>query len=173
MNSKLKIDLEQIFYYAKMNENYSHLIILCIGTARIVGDSYGPIVGGLLSKKIDNSRVKVIGNLSSPVTYENIDYIIKKILKIYKNPRIVVIDSALSKDEYIGKIFVTRGKTKIANGVQKRSISFGDISIRAIVARNEKEYTKNFYNLKNTSMDLIYRLSKITANELSKVIKEI
>ena len=58
----------------------SKLIFLCIGTDRVTGDSFGPLVGHKLKCLFrEEGNVKVIGNLDSIVCAHNIVNIINNI----------------------------------------------------------------------------------------------
>ena len=43
-------------------EEFSDYVFLCIGTEKVVGDSFGPLVGENL-KKFSNDRFEVIGTI--------------------------------------------------------------------------------------------------------------
>lgn len=49
---------------------YTNIIILCIGTCSLIGDSVGPIVGDLLNKRIKNDRIVVYGRNEKKFKYE-------------------------------------------------------------------------------------------------------
>ena len=49
---------------------YTNIIILCIGTCRLVGDSVGPIVGDLLNKRLNNERIVIYGRNKKVLRYE-------------------------------------------------------------------------------------------------------
>lgn len=49
---------------------YTNIIILCIGTCSLIGDSVGPIVGDLLNKRIKNDRIVVYGRNEEMFKYE-------------------------------------------------------------------------------------------------------
>ena len=86
---------------------YSNVIFLCIGTDRIIGDSFGPIVGHRLNKIYRNIKnIDVIGDLNNIVCDTNIVCTMRLIERAYKNPFIISIDAALSKDENIGRVIV-------------------------------------------------------------------
>ena len=49
---------------------YTNIIILCIGTCSLVGDSVGPIVGDLLNKRLNNERIVIYGRYKKVFRYE-------------------------------------------------------------------------------------------------------
>ena len=91
------------------NKLYSHIVFLCIGTDRITGDSFGPLVGYKLKNVLNHiKKIQVIGDLDETVSNQNILNAINYIEKNYKNPFIVSIDSALSIRRNVGDIIVSK-----------------------------------------------------------------
>ena len=121
-----------------VKKQYSNYIFVCIGCEKIVGDSFGPMVGGNLKNLSfdDNIKIEVIGSKENVVNYNNIDKKLKEISKKYTNSCIVLIDSALSKKENIGKIVVTNRNMQIGSALNKNKHIYGDISIKAVVGQN-------------------------------------
>ena len=77
----------------KVNEKrYSDLIFICIGTNKIVGDSFGPIIGEILKRNVKDRKIKVIGDLTNNINAKNL----KNIKYNWDNPYVISIDSALS-----------------------------------------------------------------------------
>lgn len=151
------------------NSNNNEIVFLCIGTNRVIGDSIGPIVGTNLKKKIDNNRnIKVFGDLENNICYENIKEYITK-LSTCKS-LIVVIDSALSNQENIGKVFVQNKGLKYGESLYKNNSIIGNISIKAVVGKNAYNKFKNFKVLKNTSINRVIYLSNIVSNGIAQVI---
>ena len=69
------------------NFNYSDVIFLCIGTNKVVGDSFGPIIGEILKNNIKHPKINIIGNLKYNVNANNIIKITQKINKKYYNSK--------------------------------------------------------------------------------------
>ena len=67
-------DVYANFLYEFNNFNYSNIIFLCIGTTKLIGDSYGPIIGEILKNNIKHPKVTVIGNIKENVNANNIEY---------------------------------------------------------------------------------------------------
>lgn len=91
------------------NKNYDNVIFLCIGTDRITGDCFGPIVGSILINKQNVYKmpnVKIIGSLENNLSFDKINNNTINIIKKYKNPIIISIDAALSNQNNIGSIFI-------------------------------------------------------------------
>jgi putative sporulation protein YyaC len=130
-------------FKAKIQIKDKKILFLCIGTNKVIGDSFGPLVGSKLSKLLkDNKNVEVIGNMEEPIHNKNICNVLKFIENKRKDSFIVVIDSAISKFDIIGNIFITNGGVKLEVGSNKNFIMIGDIGIKACVevqALNKKE----------------------------------
>lgn len=98
-------------------KNYSNILFVCIGTDRITGDSFGPLVGYKLKELFSNaSRINIIGDLSNPVCVSNATKIANEIREQYTNPLIIAVDSALSNSNDVGSIVVREGGVDIREG---------------------------------------------------------
>ena len=167
-------NFEDKLYIQKKIKDFSQVVFLCIGTDKVIGDSIGPLVGSKLQELIRDYNIfniDIYGSLKSNVNYINIENIIKKINKYYTDACIIVIDSALSKKENIGKIYVSNTKTVLGKGLNKNKIQIGDISIKAVVGKDLKIPKYNFKNLQEISLGLILNLSNTLANGIFEVIK--
>ena len=154
------------------DKNKSYLF-LCIGTTSIIGDAFGPVVGTILKQTYSNkSNIVVIGDIYNSVNYTNINENIKLIKCKYKNNIIIVLDSALSCKQNIGKVYVENRGLKYAESLRKDNNIIGDISIKAVVGENTNSNINNFKNLKSTSLDDIKNLSAIVSNGIIEVMNK-
>lgn len=160
-------------YLLKSDIPYTHYIFLCVGSDKVIGDCFGPIVGQNLEEKFKNTfnNIKIIGTLEKPISAINIEEEITKIYKLYENPCIIAIDSALSKEKDVGKIIVSNEKLHFAKSVRSKGIQAGDISIKGIVARDYKISRYNFNALQNTSLSVVIKLANIVSDGICNVIK--
>lgn len=79
------------------------LVFLCIGTDKVIGDSFGPCVGEELLKKTKNyPNIQVFGSLQRPVHYQNIEEVLKQIDQ--ETSYTIAIDAALSDKRNLGRI---------------------------------------------------------------------
>lgn len=161
-----------------INKNKAHknIIFLCIGTNKIIGDSIGPIVGTSLKTllqtnsklkqnlEINNKNIKVIGDVFSNISYQNIDENMQNIKNSVEDNYVIVIDSALSSENNIGKIFVQNRGLKYAESLKRKNTIIGDMSIKAVVGKNMQNRFKNFKILKNISSKRIVAMSNILSN---------
>lgn len=149
----------------------SQLIFLCVGTDRVIGDSFGPLVGYKLNQLFfDETRISIIGNLQNTVSSNNIQKVIHNIEIKYENPFIIAIDAALSNNHNIGEVIVSGKKMNIGRGLYKKSTYIGDISIKGIVARNYKNSRCNFRILQNTSLNFIMNMANLVSKGIYNVI---
>lgn len=110
----------------------NELIILCIGSDRLTGDSLGPLIGYKLSKR-KTKNVFVYGTLKDPVHALNLEDTISYIYHTHKNPYIIAIDASLGSKQHLGFITLSEGALKPGAGVRKDLSDIGNISITGIV----------------------------------------
>ena len=152
-------DFSRIFY--KTLKNYyvpeKDLILLCIGTDRVTGDSFGPIMGYKLSR-YKLKGVIIYGTLESPVHAKNLSETIETIYIKHKNPLVVAIDASLGKIENIGCLTIGEGCLKPGLGVNKQLPEIGDIFITGIVSSSG--YTGG-YAIQNTRLGIVMKMADI------------
>ena len=174
LKEKFEDKFGKCIYEEKMKKEYLEIVFLCIGTDKITGDSFGPLVGSRLKELLEECNIfniNVYGTLQENICYTNIKEAIKTIEKDHPNACIVVIDAALSNEENIGKIYVDRKKMILAKGLHKPKVEVGDISIKAVVGKNYKLSKYNFVSLQNISLNVVITLSQIVAKGIYEVIK--
>ena len=149
----------------------SKLIFLCIGTDRIIGDAFGPLVGYKLSKLfLGNENVKVIGNLENTINANNIETILREIELKYEMPFIIAIDAAVSNKTDIGRIIVSNSKMNISSIFMNKSIYAGNLSIKGVVSKNLMNPRKNLRLLQNVPLNRIMIMADCVANGVYNVI---
>lgn len=161
-------------FQEKRKRGYLEIVFLCIGTDRIIGDSFGPLVGTKLEKLLENYNIfniNIYGTLKQNICYTNVLEILKTIKANHPNACIIVIDAALSTEEKIGKIFVKKEKMLLGKGLHKAKIEVGDISIKAVVGKNYKLSKYNFSSLQNISLNAVIKLADTVAEGIFEVIK--
>lgn len=165
-------DFNYIFNKLRNQKEYSEITFLCVGTDRITGDCFGPLVGSRLIEQLKDynySNINVYGSLKENLSYKNINKIIEK---INKKTITIVIDAALSKEENIGKIFVSNSKTILGKGLEKNKIEIGDISIKSVVAKDHKIAKCNFKALQNISLNGVMTLANIVSEGIFDTIRK-
>lgn len=108
------------------------LVILCIGTDRVTGDSLGPLIGYKLSRKFLPSFY-IYGTLEAPVHALNLSETLQNIKKEHPCSCIIAIDASLGIKEHLGCVMLKNGPIQPGAGVRKKLDLVGDISITGIV----------------------------------------
>lgn len=155
------------------NSNKTTIIFLCIGTNRIIGDAFGPVVGSVLKKNLSsNDNIQVVGDLKECVTYDNINKTVNLLTCNYQTNLVIVLDSALSCKNDIGKVFVQNRGLKYAESLKKNNSAIGNISIKAVVGENTFNKFENFNNLKNVSIKQIHQMCNLVSNGIIEVMNK-
>lgn len=150
---------------------YSNIIFLCIGTQRLTGDAFGPLVGNRLTTLLrDADRMNVIGTLENTVSLCNINQVMENIRNTYTNPFIIAIDAALSNQDNIGNILVTDGGITLGSGLNRQGVTVGDMSIRGVVGRNCRNANQNLIVLQNVPLSRVINLAEIVSSGIYNTI---
>lgn len=152
----------KVFYdmISRKIDDYEQIVILCIGTDRCTGDSFGPLVGYKLSAAVNDSII-IYGTLDNPVHAKNLEEVIQNIYITFSRPLVVAIDACLGSNEHIGYVTIAEGPIKPGIGVNKELPEIGDISITGIV--NFSGFME-FVVLQNTRLSLVMRMADLTAD---------
>lgn len=156
----------------KVSKNeYDKIIFFCVGTDRVTGDSFGPIVGYKLRYLFkDVEEVEIYGDLDENICANNANDIIKHIRSKYKNPFIIAIDSAISKKDNIGKIVIENSGMHLGKALNKKINYIGNLSIKGIVSQNVNIPQYNFKLLQNTSLGLVMNMADVVSSGIYNVI---
>lgn len=121
------------------------IVVLCIGTDKLIFDSYGPFVGYLL-KNVYNLHNKentiILGDLKNPVHAVNL---VQKVEEVDKeNSLIIAVDTAITYNKKRHKeIMIGKGPIKPGNAAGKKLPKVGDINIKGVIFKdyifNEEE----------------------------------
>lgn len=149
----------------------SKLIFLCIGTDRIIGDAFGPLVGYKLNYLFKNEdNVEIIGNLENKICLHNIEKIVQDIKNTYEIPFVISIDAAFSNKMNIGEIVVSKNSINVGSGLNRKNIYVGDMSIKGVVSKNLNNPKYNFKSLQNAPLSLIMNMADSVAQGIRHVI---
>lgn len=144
-------------------------IFVCVGTDKLVEDSFGPRVGDLL--KINFIRcpnIKVLGTMKTPIHFLNapifLDYLDSK------KSKVILIDSALGKREEIGNTYMNLGGAEIGKAFGKSFYFPANWNIKTVVGINKDinskhESEKNLQRIKKLAQKVAMQVTSI-ANEL-------
>jgi len=81
------------------------IVIMCVGTDKVLFDSFGALVGSLLKRTDINAYV--YGQVGKPINSKNINLIYQNIKRLHPNSYILVVDCCQATS------FQNIGKTKI------------------------------------------------------------
>jgi len=140
------------------------VIIVNIGTDKVIGDSVAPLLGTLLNEQ--NLYWKVYGTLENPIHALNIDKKLVEINNMHPNAFIIAIDACLSSNDNIGEIHLRDCPINPGKGVGKELPSVGDLSIVGIVDTSE---FSGIFSSRVIRLHMIYEMANKIKNELLKV----
>lgn len=148
----------------------SKLVFLCIGTNRVIGDCFGPLVGYKLKELFrEEKNIEIVGDIENIVSFQNIEKIINTIKQ--ENSFVIAIDAALSSNiSKIGTISVSSNKINVGSSINNKNLYIGDISIKGIVAKDLKNAKYNFKTLQNIPLNIIINMSDCVATGIYNVI---
>ena len=129
------------------------MVICCIGTPKVLGDSVAPRVADNLLNK--NISAFIYGTTSRPITALNYKDYYKFIKDKHKDEFIIAVDCALGKKENIGAIKIIKNGVCPGKALNKNLDNIGNIGILGQVGDIKKEV---YAELKNTPIDLIDNL---------------
>ena len=118
-----------------VKENIDDIVFLCVGNSEVWYDSFGPIVGSLLTNKF-NIPYYVYGNMKKDIRQSNLNLYIDWIKSKHMKSKILLFDSALTKNSYTDKLIFKHGSTKCAF-YDKNSKEVGDFSVLCPISEDE------------------------------------
>ena len=130
------MDANYLFRQFVLNQDLPP-VILCIGSPKISGDSFGPITGKLLTENF-SVPAPVYGTCDNPVHALNFSSETEKIGLLHPGRKIIAVDSAICPYGKKGTLSVFRGSIRpgLANG--KHLGTVGDWSVIATIGINDK-----------------------------------
>ncbi|MCD8239255.1 MAG: spore protease YyaC [Clostridiales bacterium] len=143
---------------------YTHIVLLCIGTDRITGDSLGPLVGDRLQSSI---FCPVYGTIHNPVHAKNLKHALSAINRRGK-PLVIAVDAALGV--HTEHITVADEGVRPGTAIGKSLPTAGAISITGIVGSDSPSGMRV---LQNTRLAVVMDMSDIIAGAVSSAISEI
>ncbi len=103
------------------------MVICCIGTPKVKGDSVAPRVGDALLKH--NINAFVYGTSTNPITALNYATFYNHIKCCHKNDFVIAVDCALGNKKEIGSIKLTKQGILPGKAIGKSLASIGNIGI--------------------------------------------
>lgn len=144
---------------------HQEIVIVCVGTDRVSGDSLGPLVGTFLMEECRNAIV--YGTLSNPVHAQNLRDTILHINCAHHGAFVIAVDACLGKAANVEKIMLMQSPLKPGTGVFKDLPEVGNVSIQGIV--NIGGFMPHLV-IQNTRMNTIYNMSRVIAGTLAQTV---
>lgn len=144
----------------KTKKEYSEIVIVCIGTDRSTGDSYGPLTGHLLSR-VPRPAFRLFGTFEKPVHALTL----ADTLTQFNAARalVIAVDASVGSTGYVGFVGVTAGPVRPGSGLGKELPPVGDISITGIAAEGG---LSPFMMLQNAPLGMVYNMAEKTFHAL-------
>ena len=134
-------------------------IFICIATNKLIADSFGPRVGEKLQKRLEHfSKVRVLGTMRKPIHFKNAEETLKQLPPYYQQ-QMILIDSAIGKDEEIGNTYYNLGGIKMGKAFGKELYFPAHFNIKTIIGN--QNYIPNWTTFQ------IDKLAEKVANQVS------
>ncbi len=127
------------------------MVICCIGTPKVIGDSVAPKVGDALLKH--NINAYVYGTSNNPITALNYTNFYNHISHCHKKDFIIAVDCALGNKTDIGSIKLTKQGILPGKAIGKKLASIGNIGILGQVGDIKKPAFEQLQNAKSDIVD--------------------
>ena len=151
------------FIYDWIPIDAPEIIIICIGSDRSTGDSLGPIVGSLLTKR-KQSRFIIYGTLENPIHALNLIDQLDKIKLRHENSFIIAVDACLGRSQSVGNINASIGALKPGLAMEKDLPEVGHLNLTGIV---NVISSFGFLPLHNTRLYLVIQQAEIISRALA------
>lgn len=136
------------------------IVPLCIGTDRVTGDAFGPLVGTFLQ----GFGLEPVGTLDHPVHAGNLSANFKS---LPPEAFVIAIDACLGNLNSVGRINFYRGAISPGAGVGKDLERVGDVGITMTV--NVSGFMENLV-LANTRLSIVFAGAQVTALGIYRAI---
>lgn len=149
------------------------IIILCIGTDKVTGDSLGPFVGHRLKQQlswlkqthtsIPFQQIRIYGTLENPVHAVNLTKTLSTLQAELAHEQLtledcllMVVDASLGFSHHLGYVTLTNQPLSPGEGVNKKLPQVGQISITGIIGEARSSSYKSQLALRHARLyDLI------------------
>lgn len=144
------------------------IIILCVGSDKVIGDSLGPVVGDMLINDLNIGAV-VYGRTGANVNSVNIARYDKFIKRYHKNAFIIAVDACLGQQNDIGKIKMKNDGVAAGLAVGRTDIRVGNLGFVGVVGAISSD---NMDALRRVDCDIIVKLAATIATKISSLLKK-
>lgn len=137
-------------------------LIVCIGTDRSTGDSFGPFTGSLL--RALTPYPYIYGTLTHPIHSKNYRSKTAPLYRLTADPYIIAIDAGLGDADKIGHIHLRTGSIRPAAAFGRDLPPIGDLAVTGIVGASG---THDYHTLQSARLSLIVSMASSLAGALS------
>lgn len=135
------------------NYGMKNIVIVCLGTTKIVGDSLAPRVGQRLREQ--NVPVFVYGTQEKQINSLNYKEYYSFIERQHCNDIIIVVDATLGQPDMVGKIVLSKLGIKPGGAFEDKRNRIGDIGIMAIVGSSQGDRLANLNSVSEQTLQLL------------------
>lgn len=160
---KLSSDLNNRIKKLKRKFNYEDIIIVCIGSDKIVGDSYGPLVGSNLVDRELPPNVGVYGVIGNTINATNIHKFLCKYNSEINRKLVIAVDATVSSCDNFKSITISNEPIYPGKAIGKVLPKVGDISLMGIIANLYSCVSLN-NTFRNVDKKDIIEMSNMTAD---------
>jgi len=152
----------------ELDDHYTQLLVLCIGSDRSTGDSLGPLVGSVL-QNLPLENTIVLGTLSRPVHALNLPKTRELLANEYKSAAILAIDACLGRKSKVGCLEIGKGSVYPGAAVKKSISPVGDLFITGIV--NVAGFMEELV-LQSTRLGFVFPLAQFISLGIYKAVSD-
>ena len=167
---EFNIDNVEIDAYAEfimdryIESNKEEIIIVNVGTDRVQGDSFGPLVGSYLEE--NNCSLPYYGTLEKPLTAINLDSKWEEIKEKHKDAFVIAIDAQAGILERVGNLLISNSSIRPGSAANKKLPVIGDISIESVTCAISSNITISMHHVR---LFHVYKAAKITCEIIKKL----
>lgn len=173
--SEVRVPFDDVTSVHRLTEVLGHVwkqaqnrkvIVVCVGTDRSTGDSFGPIVGSKLLERSGLGDLDIYGTLNEPVHAVNLAATLQHIHSSSPDhPFVLAVDACLGKFDHVGQIIVEPGPLRPGAGVKKSLPAFGDVTVTGVV--NVCGFMEYFV-LQNTRLGIVMRMTDVVVEAIHR-----
>lgn len=139
-----------------VDKTYEEIAVVCIGTDRSTGDSYGPLTGHLLSR-MPQTGFRLFGTFEKPVHALTLPDALSQIDST--RTLVIAVDASVGGARYVGYVGMSPSPVRPGSGLGKDLPPVGDVSITGIAAESG---LAPFLMLQNASLGMVYNMAEKT-----------
>ncbi len=144
------------------------VVVMCIGTMKVVGDSVGPRVGDIL--KADGIDCYVYGDSVGNINACKLDVYEQLLRACHAGDIVIAVDAALGDKDDVGKIKVVGNGLRPGKALGRSGNPIGDIGVLAVVGERSED---NFATLASGSVRFIETMAEKAAATVHALVRYI